>query len=272
LLGMDVTPTYDAATHSLKYDLNWTHALSLPDLAINLGLDLGDLKDVATGDFLDASGNNLVFDLTFGINLAARAPFTLSPPLPVGNGAAIAAPANGQLVQDLAFDVILNNDPTKVVHVTVPKANTTTNTSPSDLRDDVQQAVDQAILSGASRALGFNYFNGNTTPGSSVTADRDFNAANFTGTIVFALTVNKDAPVPVRVDTAALTSTHTGIDAAVDKLNQALALKSVTLDGSSATVVDLANNRLSNSKFSNFNTGDQVVYHSGGDTPIGGLV
>ncbi len=274
VLGVTVTPTYDASAQSLTYRLQWTHDLALPQLAIDLGLDLDVLEDAVSSDLLDTGGNTLTFDLSFGIDLAARAPFTLAPPLPVNDGAGIEAPADGKLTSDLTFDVILNNDDNLTFTVTVPVADTTTNTGPADLRDDIENRIDEALLSGSAQALGFNYFDGSATPTSSITADRLFDDSLFTGNVVFALSVNGDSPTPVFMPIDLIPTTFTGIDAAVDKINQAIALTSVTFDGTgdTDTTISLADNKFSNPRFAVFADGDEVVYRNGGGTSIEGLV
>ncbi len=200
-----VTPVYDSVAHTLSYDINWTHTVTGVDLPLDLGLDLGDLQDVVSNSLLTVTGS-ADFDLTFGIDLAARAAFTLAPPLPLSSGSGIEVPVDGVLDEDLIFDLVLNNDFDNPVPVTVTAASTSTNVSVADLILDFQAAVDAAILSGAAKALGFDYFNAGDSLAQLLTAARA--PTSFAPTeglveidgvegVLFGLSVNQETPVTV---------------------------------------------------------------------------
>ena len=67
----------------------------------------------------------------------------LHPDVPVGGGP---QPADGRLASDLTFDLVLNNDKSRVFTVMVRESTTAGNSSPEDLRQDVQGAIDQTIF------------------------------------------------------------------------------------------------------------------------------
>ena len=276
--GANVVPFYNEADHSLTMDLSWSHAIAdIGKLAVDLGVDLSPLTDVATAALLEADGA-INFDFTFGIDLADRAVITLSSPLPFTNDATLEAPA-GALTSDLVFSLVINEDFDNEIEVTVTPAAE----QAVGLQQAIQNAVDAAILSGAAKELGFDYvdnfvFGDGAALASTLTGTRAPLSFAPAGDVVFGLSVNGGAPSRITLREADTVGNATLADLIADvqtAVNRGV-LDDVKFSGESDVDVFLSDDTIffdgqGNASTHRFATGDAVTYTAGGGTVIEGL-
>ncbi len=216
---------------------------------------------------LDSSQSSVTFNLTVGIDLRPIGAFELAPPLPITTDARLEVPASGVLLADQTFTSILNNNFGEPFRVTVPVGSTQDNTTPADLVADVQRAIDAAVIGGASKALGFDYFKSGDTLSASVLAERQPDSGNAVlpfnlPVLAFALSLNQGGLIRVSLaaaDHGDLAGLESALQEAIDEaLTPTFTFQGIGISDDAITAV---NHGLA--------TGKRVAYAQGGNDDIG---